>query len=924
MGGNSGLSHGENNAAISLMTVPGTCGSYSSNSIEINELTTVSSVWALTAFMRDATHLGSSSNDTAFDTAVSYATLLTVSGASARSGGSVPPDLSVPIEKLNALSNLLATCVRSSGGRLGDGSPCGQLFAVSYNPSATPPMDTISAGLGIASNPTSNVIPIFNLLRPQAAYTPTLQTAPADWSLPVRRKPPVPVINPDAGRYASGTTITMSSSTVGAVLRYTLDGRTPNLLSQVYTGPIVLSKSETVSVVAFAGMNLSDTASEAYTVFVPHLIFSNTPQTITFGSYITPAPIVSIVDDLGAVLPAERCRISIALNGTGAPLSGVTSLNSISGIAEFGGLFISKPGSYSLKATCPLAGSIDSSVFNIASPSISLTPTVLTIPSGAASSIRLHLSAAPAQPVTVTLVSSPNRVLGVLPDTALIPIGQTDAEFALQGRVVGTATLSATANGYTSDSASISVAAAPNPSFTISPSTIAVIGAQTQQFIARIGSTLTGDVRWSLNPSIGSISPSGLYTPPTSSTVSQSVVVTATSNTDSTRSASATISVSIPIPSTFIGLSVGDYVDLHPALHFGTTRSWDGGGIFAPISWADLNPSAGVYKLSAVDKYVEFNKRGGSQGIYTFGRTPTWLSSQPGNNSSHYGPGQCAPPTSMQAWDDFVAAIANRAAGNIRYWELWNEPQDGGYYCGDIATMVTMAKHASAILKSIDPNALLLSPSATGPGGPAWLASFLAAGGGNYVDIIAFHGYFSAKAEDIVGVIANYKTVTAANGVGAKPIWDTEASWAGSGNLGSPSPSEQEAFIPKAFLLRWSQGLSRFVWYQYDGSPVYGGLESNGIENSAGASFDLTYRWLVGATMTQACSINGVGTYTCSFSRPGGYTAEVIWNSVAPQLLVVPAQYTQYRDLAGFVHPNTTQAITVGNQPLLVESGSAW
>ena len=96
--------------------------------------------------------------------------------------------------------------------------------------------------------------------------------------------------------------------------------------------------------------------------------------------------------------------------------------------------------------------------------------------------------------------------------------------------------------------------------------------------------------------------------------------------------------------------------------------------------------------------------------IYTLGRTPQWASSQP-NAPGPYGPGQCAPPSDLSNWDNYVNAIVTHVAGKIKYWELWNEPNDPKYYCGDIPTMVTMAQHAAQIIKSIDPTALVLSPA---------------------------------------------------------------------------------------------------------------------------------------------------------------------------------------------------------------------
>jgi IPT/TIG domain/Bacterial Ig domain/Putative Ig domain len=386
-------------------------------------------------------------------------------------------------------------------------------------------------------------------------------------------------------------------------------------------------------------------------------------------------------------------------------------------------------------------------------------------------------------------------------------------------------------------------------------------------------------------------------------------------------SSAITITVNNPssnpsVPASLFGLTVLNFSKLTPSMHFGTTRSWDA---YPGLDWSDANPSAGTYNFANLDAFITINQTRGADIIYTFGRTPQWASSQP-NAPGSYGPGECAPPVDMSSWDNYVRAIATHAAGRIKYWELWNEPQGAGMYCGDIPTMVTMAQHAFQIIKGIDPTALILSPGVTGGPGPTWLASFLAGGGAVNVDVIAFHGYWSATAEDIVKVVSSYTTVMAANGVVGKPTWDTEASWAGFGNLGTPSSSVQVGFVAKYYLLHWSEGIERFVWYGYDGGPIWGGLWSaSGGESPAATSYKETYRWMVGATLTSPCSEKDE-IWTCTFSRPGGYSAVAVWNSNASVSFAVPAQYTVYRDLEGSVHTITNNAVTIGNQPILMET----
>ena len=370
------------------------------------------------------------------------------------------------------------------------------------------------------------------------------------------------------------------------------------------------------------------------------------------------------------------------------------------------------------------------------------------------------------------------------------------------------------------------------------------------------------------------------------------------------------------IPPTFFGMSVN-----HPTtpatLPYGTTRSWDADG----MSWAELNPASGTFNFAPLDAFVAKNQAHGTQIIYTFGRTPQWASSQP-NAPGPYGPGQCAPPANLSAWDNYVRAIVTHVAGQIKYWEIWNEPNNPGFYCGQVSTMIVLAQHASAIIKSIDPTALVLAPALTSSSGPQWLGWYLLGGGGAFVDVIPFHGYSTTNPQDIVQVVANYQKVMATYGQTGKPMWNTETSWAGDGNLVTPDMPHQVAYIAKSYLLQWSLGVSRNLWYAYDGGPIWGGLWTAAAGPSAAAvAYGQVYGWMVGASLSTACAADQTGTWTCGLARPGGYVAEAIWRPNASATVAVPAQFTQYRDLAGGVHPVTPGSVVIGDQPILLESG---
>jgi hypothetical protein len=76
-----------------------------------------------------------------------------------------------------------------------------------------------------------------------------------------------PVFSPAAGAYGTAQNVTISDSTPGATIHYTLNGAQPSVKSPTYTAPITISKTKTLNAIAVAsGYEESATASGTYTI----------------------------------------------------------------------------------------------------------------------------------------------------------------------------------------------------------------------------------------------------------------------------------------------------------------------------------------------------------------------------------------------------------------------------------------------------------------------------------------------------------------------------------------------------------------------------------------------------------------------------------------------------------------------------------
>jgi len=351
------------------------------------------------------------------------------------------------------------------------------------------------------------------------------------------------------------------------------------------------------------------------------------------------------------------------------------------------------------------------------------------------------------------------------------------------------------------------------------------------------------------------------------------------------------------------------------------------------VNWSYSEPQKGVFNWANLDAWVQSASDHGVDFFFSNDRIPPWAAADQSTCAPTFPGSKVLGCTSMvaniQDWDDFVTALVTRYKGKIRIYELWNEPNEVANFSGSVADMVTLAQHMIAKVRSLDPAALVVGPgpSQVSPSS-TWLNSYFTAGGPTSIDAVTLHGY-PHIANDVPESIQEFadeaKAIMAKYGLTGKPVWDTEGSW---GDTSDPriinSPDQQEAFVARNYLLHWSNGVTRFYWYAWDGG-TWGVLWDpvNGAHQAAKA-YQQVYNWMVGATMNPPCSMAVDSTWTCGLTRPGGYAAQAVWNSSGAKSYLAPSQYTQYRDLNGSTMPiPPDHSVTIGIKPILLESKAA-
>jgi hypothetical protein len=324
--------------------------------------------------------------------------------------------------------------------------------------------------------------------------------------------------------------------------------------------------------------------------------------------------------------------------------------------------------------------------------------------------------------------------------------------------------------------------------------------------------------------------------------------------------------------------------------------------------WNNIEPSEGVFVWNGIDAWVNSSLAHGVEMIFCLHSAPSWT----GGSGTNPTPKQVA---------SFYSALATRYAGKIKYYEGFNEFNSSrSIYSGTIDQLVAIQKAMYQAVKAADPNAIVLSPTVTGlwVGGTKPYSAFLRAGGTQWFDVAAFHGYVDSYGETIVKAVSDFRDVLNSNGLSNIQIFDTEGAW-------QPDTladdTQKIAFLMKAFVLEYWLGVSRKVWYAYDSANV-GMLYNNltGKLTDAGKAYIQISKWLTGASLTGSFNNEDASIWYGDLVRPGDYHARVIWTPRGSVRYNVPPQFTYYIDYTGQRRPVRDGAVLLGIIPILLEN----
>ncbi|MBA3916146.1 MAG: Ig-like domain-containing protein [Acidobacteriales bacterium] len=430
---------------------------------------------------------------------------------------------------------------------------------------------------------------------------------------------------------------------------------------------------------------------------------------------------------------------------------------------------------------------------------------------------------------------------------------------------------------------------------------------------------ITASATWSSSSGAATVSSGGLVT----AVSAGAATITATAG---GLTATTAITSGTAIPASYFGMHIQN-VSNWPSANIGALAKGIG------TSWNYMEPSPGVYKWALLDGYVNAALSRNIDVVHTFYGVPQWAASATANCQTPATTVQCSgPPANPQDLYDYVTQVVTRYVGRIKYYELWNEPNNTKSWKRTVAAMATQSQAVYNIIKSIDPNALVITPgAATGADNPTqsgWMRMYLLDGGASFADVSSWHAYpkvfptntcpqtLDCAGSLLVSQAAAMTSVLNSNGMAGKPVFVTEGGWGQDVTL--PDFTQEAAYVSRWHILLASSGVTRAYWYAWGGTN-WGTMFDPGISiRPSGTAYEQLENWLTGAAVTP-CSVGLDGTWTCSIGRGNGYQALIVWNSSGTASFPGTAGYIQYRDLSGNI-TTVNGPVTIGTQPIILEN----
>jgi hypothetical protein len=195
-------------------------------------------------------------------------------------------------------------------------------------------------------------------------------------------------------------------------------------------------------------------------------------------------------------------------------------------------------------------------------------------------------------------------------------------------------------------------------------------------------------------------------------------------------------------------------------------RGWDDPRPDAPSNTSDPE----WLDTTTYERWVDAFRANDISVVTTLFGVPRWASSVPFDESPVGGlpVWTLSAPRDHTEWGLIVRTLAQRLAGRVRDWEVWNEPNIPIYWRSSSADYVALVRSTSTAVREVDPTARIVvnyAPSLLGP-----FEADVITNAGSDIDVFGWHYAHREDVQDGLAMLPHLRP--------GAVLWDTEASGA--------------------------------------------------------------------------------------------------------------------------------------------------
>jgi hypothetical protein len=357
----------------------------------------------------------------------------------------------------------------------------------------------------------------------------------------------------------------------------------------------------------------------------------------------------------------------------------------------------------------------------------------------------------------------------------------------------------------------------------------------------------------------------------------------------------------------------------------------DAGWARLELRWDFIEANPGAWNFGLHDQLVDGYRADGMQVLGLLDYSVAWANGQPGSGTVF------GPPTDLDAWSQYVSAVAQHFKGRVNAYEIWNEPDASFFWNGkdggDPAAYLPLLQRAYQAIKAVDPTATVMNGGLTGTArGADFLNQLLDMGAGSYLDVVAFHGYVANDGLDTsVFPDVIWPLLGQARARAGKPLWITEFGWpsdCGDGSAACSEAAQANRVARNLAMLFKIGGVAKVFVFMFkdpgDQPNYYGITRADASPKPAFAAVQTIANRLAGLTYEGQVNLGSSDLWDMRFSAPDR-TVDVVWSQAGDRDIQFPTSHTNVRTwrIDGARQDFTASAgsaqLHVTSDPLLVE-----